>query len=271
MSGSDVGQAQSSSATSTKTTPAHDLSSITLDTSYEDIYQVPPEAAMQFLCHNIELLISKAQEATCSSPRQATDCTGSNGESGPESPCQNEQHQHEAERTPTQPGSGVLLSATGAPLSPPEILQHEIMVRKFNSKSIPAIPVAQYLQRIDKFLHISTAAYLAASYYITRLAENSGGGGDETDRERFVMPVTQFNCHRLLAGALRVALKAIEDFPNLHTRFAQVTGLSNTEVSRLEIHFCYLMDFELCITSETLQKHWDSRRTQMAMTTAAAR
>jgi hypothetical protein len=100
--------------------------------------------------------------------------------------------------------------------------------------------------RIQRFCPLSTAVYLAASYYLHRLAI--------TDR---IIPLTRLNVHRLLLAALRIAAKMLEDLSYPHTRFAKVGGLYDFELSKLEVSFCFLMDFELKVDRTMLQCHAD--------------
>lgn len=98
--------------------------------------------------------------------------------------------------------------------------------------------------RIHKFCPMSTAVYLATSVYIHRLAV-----------EERAIPVTRRNSHRLLLAGLRVAMKALEDLSYPHRRFSKVGGVSESELARLEISFCFLTNFELRTTKEILLKH----------------
>jgi hypothetical protein len=125
----------------------------------------------------------------------------------------------------------------------PVNLQHSAITRKFYSKQPPPISLEDYLMRIHRFCPMSTAVYLATSVYIHRLAVD----------ERAI-PVTRRNCHRLLLAGLRVAMKALEDQSYPHRRFAKVGGVSENELARLEISFCFLTNFELRATREILEK-----------------
>jgi len=78
--------------------------------------------------------------------------------------------------------------------------------------------------RIHRFCPLSTAVYLAASVYLHRLAV--------TER---IISITRLNVHRLLLAALRVASKGLEDLSHPHKRFAKVGGLTELELSRLEV------------------------------------
>jgi hypothetical protein len=103
--------------------------------------------------------------------------------------------------------------------------------------------------RIHRFCPLSTAVYLAASFYLHRLSI--------TDR---ILPLTRLNAHRLVLAALRVAAKTLEDLSYPHNRFAKVGGLNDLELSRLEVSFCFLMDFELKVDRAMLQAHMDVLR-----------
>ncbi|KAM3505633.1 hypothetical protein MY10362_002845 [Beauveria mimosiformis] len=133
--------------------------------------------------------------------------------------------------------------------SQPVNVQHGAITRKFYSKNEPPISIHQYLQRLHQFCPMSAAVYLAASLYIHRLAVD----------ERAI-PVTRRNAHRLVLAGLRVAMKALEDLSYPHGKFARVGGVSETELARLEISFCFLAGFELVVREETLRAHWTALR-----------
>ncbi len=41
---------------------------------------------------------------------------------------------------------------------------------------------------------------------------------------------------------------------------AKVGGVSEAELARLEIHFCFLTNFELAVTEDQLRRHWETLR-----------
>ncbi|KAK4202093.1 cyclin-domain-containing protein [Triangularia verruculosa] len=133
--------------------------------------------------------------------------------------------------------------------SQPLNLQHSAITRKFYSRLPPPISITEYLLRIHRFCPMSTAVYLATSLYIHRLAV----------LERAIA-ITKRNAHRLLLAGLRVAMKALEDLSYPHGKFAKVGGVSEAELARLEISFCFLTGFELMVTCETLSNHWEMLR-----------
>ncbi|ROV92304.1 hypothetical protein VSDG_07258 [Cytospora chrysosperma] len=135
----------------------------------------------------------------------------------------------------------VIVGANSQPLN----MQHNAITRKFYSKKPPPIGISEYLLRIHRFCPMSTAVYLATSLYIHRLAVD----------ERAVA-VTKRNAHRLLLAGLRVAMKVLEDLSYPHAKVAKVGGVSDAELARLEISFCFLCGFELVVTAGMLQEHW---------------
>ena len=131
----------------------------------------------------------------------------------------------------------------------PLITQHAAVTRKFYSKKPPPISLEEYLMRLHRYCPMSTAVYLASSLYIHRLAVI----------ER-TLPVTARNVHRLVLAGLRVAMKGLEDLSYPHSRFAKVGGVTENELGRLEISFCFVTDFNLRVTSEMLLEHAKTAR-----------
>lgn len=139
----------------------------------------------------------------------------------------------------------------------PVRVQQVAIARKFYSRKPPPITLLAYLMRLQRYCPMSTGVYLAAASYIYKLAV-----------EEKVVPVTGRTVHRLLLGTLRVAMKALEDLRYPQARFAGVGGVRETELQKLEISVCYLMDFELQVSRESLYKN--TLRLQQAGVQAAA-
>ncbi|RJE20375.1 hypothetical protein PHISCL_07292 [Aspergillus sclerotialis] len=122
-----------------------------------------------------------------------------------------------------------------------DFTQLSVLVKRFLSKREPPIPLRDYLLRLHRYCPMSTAVYLATSTYITKMVA--------TER---VISLIPRNIHRLVLAGLRVAMKALEDISYPHSRFAKVGGVSERELSRLEISFCFLADFELRVDAQML-------------------
>lgn len=144
----------------------------------------------------------------------------------------------------------VVIGANSQPLN----MQHNAITRKFYSKKPPPIGISDYLLRIHRFCPMSTAVYLATSLYIHRLAI-----------EERAVAVTKRNAHRLLLAGLRVAMKALEDLSYPHAKVAKVGGVSEVELARLEISFCFLCGFELVVGAGLLQDHWTNMKNGAAL------
>ena len=135
------------------------------------------------------------------------------------------------------------LHVIGSKMEPLNI-QHGALTRKFYSKKSPVISLEEYLMRLHQYCPMSTAVYLATSLYIFKLAVIEK-----------IIPVTSRNVHRLVLAGLRVAMKALEDLSYPHRRFAKVGGVSEIELGRLEISFCFVTNFELRVDREGLLEH----------------
>ncbi|KAF3808189.1 Cyclin-P1-1 [Colletotrichum gloeosporioides] len=193
-----------------------------------------------------------AMAAAQSSPRRPTLSSHTSGSSGSVSQLIDGVHLRQTQ-TPTPPPPSrppepyIIIGENSQPIN----LQHSAITRKFYSKKPPPISIEEYLTRIHRFCPMSTAVYLATSLYIHRLAV-----------EERTIPVTRRNAHRLVLAGLRVAMKALEDLSYPHSKMAKVGGVSELELARLEISFCFLANFELVAREDTLKKHWEVLKTE---------
>ncbi|WXC63376.1 hypothetical protein SNK03_009198 [Fusarium graminearum] len=129
----------------------------------------------------------------------------------------------------------------------PKLQQQRAMLRKFYSKNIPPITIKLYLERLYQFCPMSTAVYLATSLRLRRLAV-----------EQQVVTINAFTAYRLVLAGLLVQAKALEDVQYPHAKLAKVGGVSEAELLRLEISFCFLAKFDFFVDMPMLQSHYDS-------------
>ena len=148
------------------------------------------------------------------------------------------------EAEPTEPII-TIVEADANPLS----VQQEMIARKFFSKTPPPISIKDYLLRLQQYCPMSTAVYLTAVTYIQKLAI-----------EERIVPVTKRTIHRLALASLRVAMKALEDLRYPQSRFAGVGGVAGSELGKLEIALCYLLDFDLQVSNKHLHERTESLR-----------
>ncbi|OAP63683.1 hypothetical protein AYL99_02910 [Fonsecaea erecta] len=242
-----------------------------------DIFKLEPVAALKLLCRSIDALVQMTGDVPPTPPARSRGGSPARSLSRlresmtPDSAAQTPKKENAKLRPPGSAShhqehiDGVLFVKT--PIGSPEAHEHEptaaahiiganaqplyvqhgALARKFYSKRPPPISTEDYLMRMHKYCPMSTAVYLAASFYITRLAIYEK-----------ILPVTPRNVHRLLLATLRVAMKALEDLSWPHARFSKVGGVSEGELGRLEITFCYLIDFSLKVDAEMLQREAES-------------
>ncbi|KAI9859420.1 MAG: hypothetical protein M1824_003761 [Vezdaea acicularis] len=225
-----------------------------------DIFSIPAIIALKLMCRSIDHLaqmtgdvpptppVSSPANPTITivqveppSPRKRGDSEGRRS-----TPTGSPIHEDDGRpfvKTPIgspESGSAEPLLVIGADIEPMAVQQGAI-TRKFYSKRPPPISLEEYLSRLHKYCPMSTAVYLATSLYIHKAAL--------IDR---VIPVTRRNVHRLLLGGLRIGMKALEDLNYPASRFAKVGGVTERELARLEISFCFLTSFELRVTEDML-------------------
>ncbi|KAI0147184.1 cyclin-domain-containing protein [Xylariaceae sp. FL1272] len=261
--------------------------------SSEDLFKLPPTAALRLLCAGIESLVRVTGDVPPTPPPTEPTIPNMSGMQQEKAAIVRSHSERNLARLARQaqskepgqfqgffdaeapePIDGVRLRQTPtpplAPHAPPEPyivigansqplnLQHSAITRKFFSKAPPPISIEDYLLRIHRFCPMSTAVYLATSLYIFRLAV-----------EERAIPVTRRNCHRLLLAGLRVAMKALEDLSYPHAKIAKVGGVSEIELARLEISFCFLAGFQLVVDEETLLRHWDTLKQSASLVAPA--
>lgn len=251
-------------------TPNIDADSSPPSPSSLDVFTITPVTALKLLCAGVEALVRVTGDIPPTPPPVHPTQTNMRGmqaekENIVRSHSQTDLNLLQRTQTPSNSNGAAVDDIDGVtfrktPLGSPEIvpaepyiviganaepvnLQHSAITRKFYSKQPPPISLEDYLMRIHRFCPMSTAVYLATSVYIHRLAV-----------EERAIPVTRRNCHRLLLAGLRVAMKALEDHSYPHRRFSKVGGVSENELARLEISFCFLTNFELRTTKEILLK-----------------
>jgi len=115
--------------------------------------------------------------------------------------------------------------------------QRERIALRFSSKSVPKISILDYLDRIRKYNDVRTPMLLTLAIYLDRLEYPA---------------LTELNIHRFVLAGLRIAAKFLEDLVWKHDRYAKVVGVSARELSRLELGFLFLTEFEIVVNNEQL-------------------
>jgi hypothetical protein len=117
--------------------------------------------------------------------------------------------------------------------------QRERIALRFSSKTIPKIPLSDYLDRyaitnghadgrIRKYNDVRTPMLLSLAIYL--------------DRIEFPI-LNELNVHRFVLSGLRIAAKFLEDLVWKHDRYSKVVGVSSRELSRLELGLILLCNY----------------------------
>jgi len=109
----------------------------------------------------------------------------------------------------------------------------------FHAQSTPDISVYDYILRINKYGNFSKSVLVAALVYIDRVLE---------DNPEIVM--TSRTIHRLLITSVLVSAKFNDDIHLGNGAFAQIGGIRNAELNRLEVNFLKLCRFTLVVSEE---------------------
>lgn len=202
------------------------------DTNWADqLGEISPAIALDLLCGHFEMLL-RSNEDNVDGP-WADDASSSRTRSRSDS-------LSSGDATPMMV-TELHFTAPSAEELGRERVQQNVLSKRFLSKREPPITLKNYLLRLQKYCPMSAAVYLATSLYITRMVTVDG-----------VIVLNPRNVHRLVLAGLRVAMKALEDLSYPHSRVAKVGGVTERELSRLEISFCFLADFELRVDARAL-------------------
>jgi hypothetical protein len=141
-------------------------------------------------------------------------------------------------------------------------------VLAFHGRNIPAISLYSYLTRILKYCPVTNDVFLSLLVYFDRIAKRAnnsdmtnedaimmGDGTDNNSPQIFVMD--SYNIHRLIISGITVASKFFSDVFYKNSRYAKVGGLPLDELNHLELQFLLLLDFQLMIQVEELERYAD--------------
>ncbi|CUV04585.1 unnamed protein product [Cryptosporidium hominis] len=113
----------------------------------------------------------------------------------------------------------------------------------FDSEINPPISIKDYFTRLSEYFLCSPSLFVLMFIYIKRIIDNNPSYIFDTK-----------SAHRLMLATLVISVKLYDDkfLPNTH--YAHVGGVSETELSRLEVDALLLIDFRLKVTIEEFVK-----------------
>ncbi len=110
----------------------------------------------------------------------------------------------------------------------------------FDSKLIPNISILDYINRIIDYSKIEENTLIAGLIYIDKIAK--------------VIKITNFNIHKILFSCILIAIKNVEDEIYSNNYFAQIGGINNEELLKLELNISTLLDFKFFISEKTFEQ-----------------
>ena len=115
----------------------------------------------------------------------------------------------------------------------------------FYPPNIPLISIKDYLQHIYKYTKINASTIVIILIYIDRICNITK------------CKPSYYIIHKLILGAMMLAIKYNEDEFYSLKYYAKIGGVSLSEITNLEYNFLSLIDFNLYIKQDLFDKYND--------------
>jgi hypothetical protein len=113
------------------------------------------------------------------------------------------------------------------------------------NEMIPRLQIPQYLQRLYKYFNSSPCCFVAAFVYIDRYLQKT------------TTSIHKGNVHYMFCTALVISCKFLDDFIYSNKHYADICGISLTDLNRFERHFITTIEFE-CVISDCIFKEYEN-------------
>lgn len=110
----------------------------------------------------------------------------------------------------------------------------------FHALGPPSITPVEYLRRLARYSFSSRAVFLAAFFYLEKIASIPNNG----------LLINSLSVHRLVLTAILLATKFIDDVLYDNAHFAKIGGLELKELNMLELRLLKVLDFKLYISCD---------------------
>ena len=117
------------------------------------------------------------------------------------------------------------------------------LIKPFLSKKKPAITIRKFLERIVNYTKIENSTLVLTLIYIDRLC----------DIQKFKL--NYLNIHKIIIGALILAIKYNEDEYFDSTFYSKVTGVSKKTFEKIEYEMLSLIKFSLYVKENVFEKY----------------
>ena len=119
------------------------------------------------------------------------------------------------------------------------------LIKPFLSKSIPAISIKNFFERIVKYTKIENSTLILVLVYIDRLC----------DKQKFRL--NYFNIHKIIISAMIIAIKYNEDEYYDQNFYSKVGGITIKELQKLEHAILTLLNFDLFVNETLFNKYYN--------------
>lgn len=113
----------------------------------------------------------------------------------------------------------------------------------FNAQIIPSISIIEYLKRIVTYTKIEEETFISSLIFIDRLCNSQA------------IILTEFNIHRIIFTSVLLSIKYNEDLIFKMDYYAEICGVSTTELKKLESVYCKAMEFNFFISDSEFEKY----------------
>ena len=113
----------------------------------------------------------------------------------------------------------------------------------FSSNSIPNISICDYLLRIQTYSFIEKSTLILSLTYIDRLCQHCK------------LTLTFYNIHRVLFGAILIAIKYNEDKFYDNKYYSDIAGVDLKELKSIEYKFVELINFKMYVSDDIFNKY----------------
>ena len=115
----------------------------------------------------------------------------------------------------------------------------------FSYNSIPKISIKDYLERIQEYTCIEQNTLILALIYIDRLCTIGK------------ITLTYYNIHKILFGAILIAIKYNEDSFYDNKYYAEIAGVKISELKLMELNFILFCDYQMFVSDEIFTNYHD--------------
>ena len=115
----------------------------------------------------------------------------------------------------------------------------------FSYNSIPKISIKDYLERIQEYTCLEQNTLILSLIYIDRLCEIGK------------IILTYYNIHKILFGAILIAIKYNEDNFYDNKQYAKIAGVKISELKLMELNFIRFIDYQMYVPEEIFTNYRD--------------